>query len=302
MPYDPGTELHRAVLANDVAAVARLLAQGTPADLLSVRGRSPALRFAARGGNAEILRLLLAAGADPNPGDGPVGTGDSTGRTALHMAVESGSLDAVVALVQAGAKLNVVEQTGMMWSWNWPRTALDVALAKKHAGIVDYLRSVGARRAPGRAVREAVDAGDCDRLRVVLEAGEAQYHEELWLDMPPLHVAAAAGRADLVGLLLRHHAPVNFIFAASEDIEEEGTALHQAAAVGSLEVVRALVEAGARVNAIQIRDGGGPGREETALDIAEAAGSVELADALRGMGGLRRAELPALNPLTRAGL
>src|SRR4051794_6818440 len=59
-----------------------------------------ALHTAARDGNLEAVRQLLAAGADPNARE----AGDNT--TPLHWAAAASHLDIVRALVDAGADVN----------------------------------------------------------------------------------------------------------------------------------------------------------------------------------------------------
>ncbi|WP_432752266.1 ankyrin repeat domain-containing protein [Streptomyces sp. JL2001] len=61
---DSEHELTRAAQDGDVASVARLLSAGAEADAPDARRRT-ALEVAVDAGQVEIVRLLLAAGADP---------------------------------------------------------------------------------------------------------------------------------------------------------------------------------------------------------------------------------------------
>jgi ankyrin repeat protein len=82
------------------------------AELLLDRGvdaDTGALHFAAGGARLELVRLLLAAGADANRRD------PATGRTPLHAAVAAGSADApeiVRVLLAAGADVNATTADG----------------------------------------------------------------------------------------------------------------------------------------------------------------------------------------------
>lgn len=62
---DPGSALREAARVGDLAAVRRSLDAGTPVDAPARHGQT-ALQFAAEGGHAEVVQLLLARGADVN--------------------------------------------------------------------------------------------------------------------------------------------------------------------------------------------------------------------------------------------
>jgi ankyrin repeat protein len=93
-----------------------------------MRGGSTPLLFAARSGDAESARLLLAAGADPN-NSLPDGT------SALVLAAHSGHRDAVVALLEKGASPNDLE-IGY--------TALHAAILRSELDLVKALLAHGA--------------------------------------------------------------------------------------------------------------------------------------------------------------
>jgi ankyrin repeat protein len=108
---------------DDVARLARGASAGE---------RQAALAGAALYGRAEALALLIDLGVDLNayspPGLHPHGT-------ALHHAVDSGSLDAVKALVEAGAELRtkdrVYEGTPLDWAEHLRRTEIAAYLREK---------------------------------------------------------------------------------------------------------------------------------------------------------------------------
>ena len=90
------------------------------------------LTAAAGSGQTNLVKLLLAAGADVNAKSN-VGFLDI--RTPLMVAAESGSAEIVHILLEAGADVNVSIEG---------RTALDFAMKNKHANVVDLLRGAGA--------------------------------------------------------------------------------------------------------------------------------------------------------------
>ncbi|WP_234321301.1 ankyrin repeat domain-containing protein [Streptomyces katrae] len=94
---DMVNKLTRAVEDGDAAAVARLLGGGVEVDAPDMARRT-ALELAVKAGHVEIVRLLLAAGADPHQQ-----TGEYEELTPLLQAVTWGHTSVVRALLDAGA-------------------------------------------------------------------------------------------------------------------------------------------------------------------------------------------------------
>jgi ankyrin repeat protein len=104
-----------------------LLAAGANAKCENRYGVTPPL--ACTNGNGELVRLLLAAGADPN-------TTLRGGETALMTASRTGRVDPVKSLLDAGAKVDAKDRKG--------QTALMWAAADGHAAVVELLVKAGA--------------------------------------------------------------------------------------------------------------------------------------------------------------
>lgn len=83
------------------------------------------LTQAAHGGHIEVIRMLLAAGANPNIPEGE-------GVTALTVAAEAGHLEVVKALLAAGADKNYRTPEG---------TAFELAKRKGHTDVADAIRA-----------------------------------------------------------------------------------------------------------------------------------------------------------------
>ncbi|MCF8168268.1 MAG: ankyrin repeat domain-containing protein [Rhodoferax sp.] len=152
------TALMTAIHANDATGVRQLIAQGVDVNLLDAHRDAP-LVMAAYLGNAEIVLLLLEAGADVtavDPGmratalhaaayagnteaarllvqfhididkQGPV-----NGYTALHDAIWQGHLETARALIDAGANLALRSLRG--------ETPLAFAQSRQHNAIADLI-------------------------------------------------------------------------------------------------------------------------------------------------------------------
>ncbi|HUK32503.1 MAG TPA: ankyrin repeat domain-containing protein, partial [Vicinamibacterales bacterium] len=109
---DGTTPLHWAVRADDIGAVKRLLLDGANAKATNRYGVTP-LALAAESGDAAMIDVLIAAGADAR-------ASLSNGQTMLMIASRTGSPAAIRTLVAHGALLNAKEnvlgETALIWA------------------------------------------------------------------------------------------------------------------------------------------------------------------------------------------
>lgn len=124
------TALMKAVQANDVARVKKLIAEHADVDELDPNGDAP-LVMAAYLGHDEIVRLLLDAGAD-------VGAVDpSMHATALHAAAYAGRTGSARLLIEGGVDIN---RQGPRNGY----TALHDAIWENHADTARVIIDAGA--------------------------------------------------------------------------------------------------------------------------------------------------------------
>ena len=264
------------------------------------------LMMAAGLGRSSAVEALLASGADPNAVE-PV-----MGATALHKAAQSGSADVLRLLLDAGAfidqqspvlgntplidaVLNKQEQAvGVLLDRgartvirnHWQQSALSLA---RYDGLDAIARLIEARDlrdkdlVRGLTLHDAVTAGNLDEVERLLAAGadvarSAPVVGSLDDDYTPLGLAARAGDADMVAVLL----------GAGADPGQRtglmrGTAIHEAAFFGHTAVVGALA------------DNGGPAGNEPVIDVQGAYnGLTALHDAVwHGHAGAARALVEA---------
>ncbi len=90
-----------------------------------------ALMLAVRNQDVTLIKLFLAAGADPNMPDKK-----ENGDTALILAAEKGNIEILKLLIDAGSELNHQGKKG--------QTALLAAVANKHIDAVNFLLKAGA--------------------------------------------------------------------------------------------------------------------------------------------------------------
>jgi len=272
-----GAEIHDAASGGDLARVTALLAQGVSLESRDTDGMTP-LHSAAEQGRAEVVKALLARGADANA--------CATGRndaTALHIAVYGGDLTAVAALLQYGADVNAADRYGgvpLHEAAFWGRPAAARLLLQKGAAVDASTRNgepplrmaaqgaIGVRKrlaglyvgrrllSPGSEsdYREVAEALLLNGARLDTHAGDLQ--------STALHEAAGVGNETVAVLLLNRGSDL-------ESRDKIGmTPLHYAAANGAVNVISMLLARGAEINARSRR---------LTTPLMEAAGSGQRA-------------------------
>ena len=266
---DGTTALHWATHWNDAEAVKVLLGAGASPAVTNRFGASP-LSEAALSGNADVLKLLLDAGADAKS----VATAD--GETVLMRAARSGSVEAVRLLLDRGADVNARErykgQTALMW-----------AAVERHAPVVKLLLERGAdwrirgfdreTRPPRLSAASSISPiprggftalmftareGDMESARLMLDAGVDINHGDVD-NVTPLVAALMNKQYSLAKFLLDRGADVNIIdaggrtalYAAIDIRNEDWTAMPNRPTddlLPTLEIVTAIVDRGATLD------------------------------------------------------
>ena len=150
------------------------------ADQVGAPDADTALHEAVGGNHADVVQVLIDAGAD-------IEKKDSEGRTPLLLACEEGYLDTVKVLVRAGADLRVTDSNG--------DTCLIAASSEGHTETVRYLVDLGqvdADQVGGQysttALHKAVGGDHVDVVQVLIDAGadiekkDASWYSPLLLD------------------------------------------------------------------------------------------------------------------------
>jgi ankyrin repeat protein len=283
-----------------------------------------------------IMRILLAHGADPNRV-----VKDSKGDydswyseihlTALHAAIRGQQTEIVQLLIANGADANAkgwilhshsdYPGQGFMdnESMEWAISPLHLAVSNPSETIAEILIDNGA---------------ELDSLLLV---GDDHDWQSRMYGSTPLHLAAKNGHRPLTTLLLDRGAGVNIVecgslangptalFAAVDNGKEDivqlllsrgadpnitaeqkslkgESPLHQAVRRGNINLVRMLIDSGANVNALQESSYGGyRPKQETPLHVAASAGYPAIIQLLLDNGaGINAVDVNARTALQKA--
>uniref|UniRef100_A0A669ER29 Ankyrin 3 n=1 Tax=Oreochromis niloticus TaxID=8128 RepID=A0A669ER29_ORENI len=229
----------RAARAGNLEKALDYLKNGVDINICNQNGLN-ALHLASKEGHVEVVAELIKQGAN-------VDAATKKGNTALHIASLAGQTEVVKELVTHGANVNAQSQNGF--------TPLYMAAQENHLDVVQFLLDNGSSQSI------ATEDGFTP-LAVALQQGHDQVVSLLLendtkgkVRLPALHIAARKDDTKAAALLLQndHNADIwsySFIVPARNDI----TPLHVASKRGNSNMVRLLLERGAKIDA-RTKDG-----------------------------------------------
>lgn len=244
------TDLHEAARTGDLAAAERAL-ERIAVDAPNRIDQTPLL-VAASAGHVDVMRLLLARGADPNRKNdvGTTALCEASGVEASNVLLDAGAevepqplapsspltnacmngdLACVELLLDRGANANNGDKF---------RTPLECTY---DIAIVRALLARGADARIGHPLAAVARTGDVEHVRLLLASGAAVNARDTRDQTALFHAATAAVADDVVEILLDAGADPN----VANDLRD--TALHMACARTSVVTVKRLLEAGANV-------------------------------------------------------
>jgi len=255
------TPLHWAAFSGNLDLVRFLLDKGAAVDAKNGRGLTP-LAFAVAQSRIKAGGLLIERGADVN-------VRNALNMTPLIMAVEQGAVEFVQALIAAGADVGVESQIG---------SALHRAAIRGQTEVIPILLKAGAKTevmARGYfPLHLAAMGGHPDSVSALVKGG-ADINSRDKGRRTPLHRALSAVNPHVSEIAL-------FLIGTGAEVDttdDEGeTPLMTAVREGYAEVVRKLLEKGARTD---VKD---KNFHQTLLHLAAVRGYRDIADILLSQG------------------
>lgn len=279
---DGMTALHWAARRGDIEMVRMLIAAGGNVRAITRLGNYTPLILAAEAGHAQAIDALVAAGADVK------GT-TASGVTPLMLASASGQVEAVKTLLARGADVNVAEPTR-------GETALMFAVANRR---IDVVRALIAAKANVNASTKVVS----------LKAAPPSPEEEAYLAAVAAGRGGGAGRGGAPGGGRQAAAPAAPATPAAGTTPAATAPASTAAAPGS-----GAARGGAPAAAADQagggggRRGGGGGGRGGATGVAGVSRPYTYAELINGQGGLtpllfatRQGDLESAKALLDAG-
>jgi ankyrin repeat protein len=223
--------------SGSVAGVKALLAHGAKVDAVESHKGQNALMWAAAEGHADVVDVLIAAGAD-------VKAASKAGFTPIVFATQKGDPKSVASLLRAGADVNTTVPTGT--------ALLEIAALSKSGDVVGVLLENGAKvdaadKSGNTALHVAAQMGELDVVKLLLAKGANP-------NVKSITVASSGRRGEGGNPFFRQVG--------------EQTPLLLAAKANQVDVMRALVAAGADPK-LKAQDG------STLLMAAAGSGHVE---------------------------
>jgi ankyrin repeat protein len=271
LPETPFVLAYQAVEAGDLGRLTELL--DADPDLVHVRGTN-GNDLLGMASDLELVRLLLARGADPN-------RGNDYGWTKLHQAGYSDRRKLAEVMLAAGGRTDLFARGD-------GGTPLVAALFWGHREVVDLLGL------EPRNLRVAAGLGDLDLIRELAGTAQAGAHRGFYRphggfpawqpsdDVQEVYDEALvwAAKSDRVAAIER-------LVQLGADLNADpyrGTPLTWAARNGRLAAIRRLVVLGAAVNARGTFGGPDHGRGVTALHLAAQSGQSDAVETLLELG------------------
>ncbi len=244
-------DLIAAVRAADLAATRKHLRNGVSADTRERATGLSALMFAAGLGDAALVSLLISAGANVNALDARAGA------SALHKACQAGAVDCVRILVENGAWIDSQAVTT-------GHTPLVEAIWFKSDEIVAFLLDRNARielktyygftidQHIEYAIRVSHGQADQDKLKRIQElVAQRRARDEAGKSATVLVQAVLDNNPSALRQTLTQGAPLEQRYPILGTFQDGHTALLVAARDGRTDMVAALIESGADVNAVE---------------------------------------------------
>jgi ankyrin repeat protein len=264
--------LFEAVKKADVEQVKLFIAEGADVDAKwrdiynenegnkRYRTESTLLCYAVNGGKAEVVRLLVEAGADVNAGSWPP----------LCRAVDENNTGIAEYLIDHGANVNVY--TVEVEDWGPLQETVHISNSIEMAKLL-IARGADINSKGYPVLNSAINQERRDLCEFLMQRGADVNAKDKWGNTS-LYLAIRNDDSDIMNILIANGAEVDIKHTRGET---EETALHYAAITGRTEAVKLLLEAGANIN--DKNDKG-----QTALHLAVDSADGDIVELLLSKG------------------
>ena len=238
-----GDDAFLAACARADEAVARRIAAEDPGLVQRLQSQNGGLFVDFAGsGNIAAVRLMLDLGFDA--GASRTSPRWAQGETALHATARRGHLEMVRLLIERGAPLEAKHRSGATPLAVALQSLVDQSEWTPNENTIPIATSLLEAGAQIDAIKLTLAAAVCleraeDVARLLPQAGAEDRHIAL-------EAAAFHGKVEAVRMLIAAGVDVK---AYNNSVQYHATPLHNAVCSGSLSTVKALVDAGARVDA-----------------------------------------------------
>ena len=316
-----GDSFYAAIRDNDLARLQALLKGGADPNVADARGGATPLMYAAAVGSVESMKMLLDQGAKVNGAN-------SGGATPLMWSVTD--INKVRLLLSRGADVKATSERGRTALFLAARSNPSVDIVKLLIGAGADVRAVDGAKMT--VLSSAAAGNDTETLRLLVDAASADVNAPDFAGFTPLIYAAGNRNLDAVRLLLAKGADAkartgdgSFQKVKAGSIALGNfTVLTASAAMASPALVKTLLDAGADINAPDVRGmtplmlavatdrqdievvrmllarGADVNAKslagETALDWAAKTGKKPAIAAIKAAGGLETAHAPVSVP------
>lgn len=264
------------ILSNSSEMTHLLLEAGATATIDNESKEGTALHIAASEGSLEIIKSLVEHGATVN-------ARRQDGCTALYIAVVRGHKEIVAYLISKQADVNTVNIRG-----NTPlihSKSPEITLLLLESGAIATIDLLSLQPEVGNALHRATREGELEIVKLLIQRG-ANINIENLQDLTALDLAVINKNTEIVKFLISQNADVNrvntrgvtpLIYSNSLEItrllleagatatinhvSDRGSALHRAAPMGDLKMIKFLIQHGANIHIESLQG-------LTALDLA----------------------------------
>ena len=224
------------------------------------------LRVSAQFGNLEVTKALVE-------GDAAINSTNTYGLTPLMVAAQNGKLQTFRYLTKIGADINVRDTTN-------DNTALHYAAASGSVDIISLLLVAGmsvnlCNTKDSTPLHVSAEFDHLEATKALVQRGAAINNANKY-GLTPLMVAAQNGKLETFRYLTNIGADIN----VRDTINDNNTALHYAAASGSVDIINLLLDKRMSVNLCNTND-------FTPLHVSAEFGHLEATKALVERGANR---------------